>query len=128
MIDRTLRSVFALLVAAGMVAAVPATLSAQETPEEQTDSIADEELERFARAYLEIAQLASEMQQDTAEATSPEAKQQIQQEARAAMTQALQERDLTPQRYREIAGRVNRDADLRQEFTALVQELRGGGG
>jgi len=128
MFDRMLRSAFALVIAAGLVPALPATASAQETPQqpqEQTDSIADEELERFARAYLEIARLTAQMERDTALATSPEEKQEIVRQTRAAMPGVLQEHEITAQRYREIANLLNQDPELRQKFAALLEEIQG---
>lgn len=129
-----LRTTFAAALVLALVGLVgPATAHAQQQSQQQgqqqqqaqTEDIPQEELDQYAEAYVEIAQVRQSLQQQMQNAGSQEERQSIQQEANQQMQSILQDHGISVQRYREITTVLNQDQEQRQEFTALVQEKRG---
>lgn len=126
--QRTLRaSITALTIAlVGLLIAAPGQAQDQNQPGQQgqAEQIPQEELDRYATAYLEIAQIRQQMQQDMQNAGSQEERQSIRQESNQEMSSVLEDHGMSVERYRQITNILNSDQEQRQAFTALVQEKR----
>ncbi len=128
MYKRTTMTGSGLVLAMTLMAFAPVgagELEAQEPQTEATD-VEDDELESFAIAYIEINQISREMTQRLQMTEDAEEQAEIQEEARAEMAEAVEEQDLTPRRYREIAAALNEDEELRDKFVEIVEEIQAG--
>lgn len=125
-ISRTLLALAALMTL-GLVA--PAAVSAQAPVQvEPIENLEDEELQTFAKAYLEIMDISREMQARLAEEPAPEEAQAAQMEAQQKMQAVLEEHELEEERYRRIAVTVNTDEEVAERFVAILEELDPGNG
>lgn len=120
----------ALLAVAGAVLIVAAPLAAQ-APEAATapaGEIGQPELERFAKAYLEIMQIGEQTEEALTGVQDPERAQAIQMQAQEQMAEVLEQQQLDPDRYRAIGVTLNEDEALRERFITIIQVLQAGGG
>jgi len=101
-------------------------VAAQQPQQVPAEDITDEELENFAVAYLDVDRITQEMTQQLRLVDDPERQQEIQEEARAEMTEAVEQQDLTVQRYSEIAAALNQNEELREKFVEILEEVREG--
>lgn len=92
-------------------------------PQQQQVEVDDEELTTFARAYLAVDEIRVEIEQRMQNAGSPEEAQQVQQEGNARMVEAVEGEGMDPQRYSQIGTTLNQDAELRERFQAILDEL-----
>ncbi|NIP59043.1 MAG: DUF4168 domain-containing protein [Gemmatimonadetes bacterium] len=115
------------ILAIGLLAAPTAAqeTGGEESPAEQVAEIPDQELQTFAEAYVQIAQVRSQMRSQVSQAGSQEERSEIQQKANQQMGSILQDHGLSPQRYREITQTLNQDPAQRSQFQQLVQEIQG---
>ena len=115
----------ALAGAAGLFIAADAEAQ-QPTPQQQQQQIEvdDATLETFVKAYIDVREIGQELEPKIENASSSEEAQQLQQQARERMQAAVQERDMTVQRYSRIAAALNADTELRQRFTEKLQEIQ----
>lgn len=116
-----------VLALAGLLIAAPGQAQDQDSSarsQAQAEQIPQEELDRYATAYLQIAQVRQQMQQDMQNASSQEERQSVRESANQEMSSILEEHGISVQRYREITNILNSDQQQRQEFTSLVQQKR----
>lgn len=112
----------ALAGAAGLFIAADAEAQ-QPTPQQQIE-VDDATLETFVKAYIDVREIGQELEPKIQNASSSEEAQQLQQQARERMQAAVQEHDMTVQRYSRIAAALNADTELRQRFTEKLQEIQ----
>ena len=116
---------FALAAMAGAIGLFTAAEAQAQQPTQQQQIEVDEAtLETFVKAYIEVREIGQELEPKIQNASSNEEAQQLQQQARERMQAAVQEQDMTVQRYTRIATALNADAELRQRFTEKLQELQ----
>ncbi len=101
----------------------PAPAPAPEQAHEM-EEVTSDELERFARSYLEISQVGQQMEQRLASVQDPNEAQEIQAEAQEQIVVALGENDLTPERYQEVGAMINADPELQEELVEILEELQ----
>lgn len=103
---------------------VPMGIDAQ-TPEQQAtpDAPDREELTEFVEAMIDVNEIQEEMEQALAGVDNPEQANQIQQQANAEMVAVLEEHDMTPERYSEIAMLLNVDPELNEKFQEIHEEI-----
>lgn len=118
-----------LLASAALVALtlllVPMGADAQ-TPEEQQEQAErpdTEELTDFVHAMLDVTEIQEEMEEELANVDDPEQANQIQQQANAEMVEVLEEYDMSPERYSEIAMLLNVDEELNAEFQEIQERV-----
>lgn len=120
-IEKTISS--AALVALAILL-VPLGADAQIQQQQEPPPAPDtEELTRFANGLIDITEIQQEMEQELANVQEAEEANRIQQAANEEMVVALEERDLTPERYSEIAMLLNTDEELNQEFEAIYEQV-----
>lgn len=85
--------------------------------------ISDSELEAFAKAYAKIQEIRLAYESRLAEVQDQQKAQELQQQAQAEMLAAVQEQELTVDRYNEIFSVVSTNKDLRGKFNQLLQEI-----
>ncbi len=85
--------------------------------------ITDEELEKAAEAYVEIAMISQEFQQNVQQTNDEKERQKIQQEANERMIKAVEEADLDVETYNKVMGEVSKDEELSKEFSAKIQDM-----
>ena len=121
LIQKTL-SVAAVMALALLV--LPGAVDAQ-VEQQQLDEITppdQEELTRFAHGLIEITEIEQEMQQELAGVQDVEEATQIQQAANQEMVAALEDHDLSPERYSEIAQLLETDEELQVQFQQVYHE------
>jgi hypothetical protein len=82
-----------------------------------------EELTDFAKAYIDVQEIQNEMEQALATVQDPEEANRIQQAANEQMAVAVEDHDLSVERYSEIVIALNTDEELRERFTEVYYEL-----
>jgi hypothetical protein len=108
---------------------LPMGVDAQVQEQDAPDRPDREELTEFVEAYIDVQEIQMEMEQALATVQDPEEANQIQQQANEAMADAIEDNDLTVERYSEIVMVLNTDEELREEFAELYEEIledRGG--
>lgn len=105
-----------LMLAAALPLAAP--LAAQDTilPD-------DEELTSFTHAYIDIQDIRAEVEVRMLQASSEEEATAVQQEANERMQAALDEQEITVDRYTEITNVLNADEPLRVRFQEIYEEI-----
>lgn len=114
---------FSALMALVLTAAPEA--QAQQAPPEavpQTE-VTDDRLRAFTEAYIDVQVIGDEHQESLATAQDAEQAQALQQDAQAAMTQAVTAQGLEPEEYTAIVAQLNEDEELRNRFMELMAEL-----
>lgn len=117
----------------GLVALLAAVLHAapgaaqQPQPQQDAPEVPEAELETFAEAYADIADIRQELQTELQAAETSEEANQIQQEADSRMQAVLEEHGISVQRYQEITQVLNSNPEQRQEFEQILAEIDGGG-
>jgi hypothetical protein len=102
---------------------LPMGVDAQ-TPQQGTPDEPDrEELTEFVKAMIDVNEIQEEMEQALAGVDNPEQANQIQQQANAEMVAVLEEHDMTPERYSEIAMLLNVDPELNEQFQEIHEEI-----
>ncbi len=85
--------------------------------------VSEAELDKAAKAYVEIAMISQEFQESVQQVAEPEVRQQMQQEANDQMITAVEEADLDVETYNHIMGEISKDESLAEKFTSKIQEL-----
>ncbi len=85
--------------------------------------ITDEELEKAAEAYVEIAMISEEFQQNVQQTNDEEERQKIQQKANKKMIKAVENADLDVETYNKVMGEVIKDEELSKHFNSKVQAI-----
>lgn len=102
---------------------LPMAVEAQVPQEDAPDPPDREELVDFAHAYIDVQEIQQEMEQRLAQVQDPEEANRVQQEANEAMAVAVEDQDLTVERYSEIVIVLNTDEELREQFEQVYQEI-----
>lgn len=121
-IEKTI-SAAALVALAILLVPLGADAQIQQQQQEPPPEPDTEELTRFANGLIDITEIQQEMEQELANVQEAEEANRIQQAANERMVVALEERDLTPERYSEIAMLLNTDEELNQEFEAIYEQV-----
>lgn len=85
--------------------------------------ISDTELEKAAEAYVEIAMISQEFQQNVQQTNDEKERQEIQQKANERMIKAVEKAELDVETYNKIMGEVSKDEELSKEFSAKIQDM-----
>lgn len=129
------RTLAALLAASAMAVAVPLA-SAQEAqqqqppaaspgfeqPEAPAADVAEEDLQRFALAAIEVQRVNQTYAPQLQEAQSPEQQQQIRQQANQAAAQAVQEVGLTVEQYNDISRIAVQNPQVAEQVNQYIEE------
>ncbi len=84
----------------------------------------DAELQKVATAYLEIHEIRMELQETLAGVTDPESAQQMQEQAGAAMVQAVQESGLDVETYNQVMQEVQMNTQLQEELASKLDQVQ----
>lgn len=125
MLQHAKKALSAVAVLALTLLILPAAADAQ-TPEQQQQSAErpdTEELTDFVHAMLDVNDIQEDMEEQLAGVNDPEQANQIQQQANAQMVEALEEHEMTPERYSEIAMLLNVDEELNAEFQEIHEAV-----
>jgi len=98
----------------------PASAFAQ-TPVQEPDQ---EELETFAEAFVEVAEVREEMTPRILQAQSPEEATELQAEADERVIGVLGEHELDAAQYNGMIQLLSSDEELRAEFEEIVMRIR----
>jgi hypothetical protein len=90
------------------------------TPAQFTDA----ELQQVATAYLEIHEIRMELQESLAGVTDPESAQQMQEQAGAAMVQAVQESGLEVDTYNQVMQEVQMNSELQEKLASKLDQMQ----
>ncbi|WP_152555107.1 DUF4168 domain-containing protein [Desulfonatronum thiodismutans] len=84
----------------------------------------DAELQKVATAYLEIHEIRMELQETLAGVTDPESAQQMQEQAGAAMVQAVQESGLDVDTYNQVMQEVQVSTELQEKMASKLEQMQ----
>jgi hypothetical protein len=102
-------------------------VSAQEPPQDQPGAqtpISDQELEAFAKVYVQYDKIRQEYEPRLKNTEDPEKRKQIQQEANSMVEGELTKQGLTAEAFKRILEIVNANDELRQKALRLIEEER----
>lgn len=127
---RTLPTLTALVVTAGLACLAPRPAAAQQThdpakspaPAPASAQVSMKQLKKFAAAYPDIRAEANTMNKALAGATTAASKRAIRTRSNTRMIATLKAHGLSPQEYAHILTAINTNSDLRTEFGILVQQ------
>jgi hypothetical protein len=123
MITTLKKTLSAAALTALAVLVLPLGAEAQVEQQEAPPPPDREELVDFARAYIDVQEVQQEMEQALATVQDAEEANRIQEQANEQMAEAVEDHDLTVERYSQIVIVLNTDEELRQEFEQVYQEL-----
>ena len=89
---------------------------------QDAENFEQQELERFADAYIEVGEIHANYSQRLEQAEDPDQAQEVQQEANDRMVEAIQEHGLEVQDYSEIAAALERDPEMRDQVVTMIEE------
>ena len=105
-----------------------ATVKGQESPvpppSQQQNTISDQELRSFAKAYVKTQKLREEYQASAKDVRDPKESEKLQLEAAVELKKALQEEGLSVESYNRIFAMVNTDKELRNRTLKFIEEER----
>ncbi|TVR00011.1 MAG: DUF4168 domain-containing protein [Desulfovibrionales bacterium] len=114
-----------VLFLAGAVQAQTGQMGGQQQPMMQQPGpgleVSDAELEKVAEAYMEIHEIRVDLQESLAGVTDPQSAQQMQEEAGAAMVQAVQDSGLNVEMYNQVMQEVQTNEALREQLTSMLE-------
>lgn len=87
------------------------------------DSVSGAELDAFASVLSEFRTIEEEIQLEAQRVTTQQELQTLQQEAQSRMNHAVQESSLDPQRFQEIAVKIEQDQETRSKLNDRLREL-----
>ncbi|MGE0703414.1 MAG: DUF4168 domain-containing protein [Vicinamibacterales bacterium] len=102
----------------------PPAADATQKPTITSAQVPDAEVEQFARAAGHVLKIQAEIKEKLVEATNPETKEQLQQEANVRILETIKENGLEVERFNLIARSMNSDAELGRRVSAKMQELQ----
>lgn len=115
----------ALLAAPDALAQQTAPPQTAPQPQQQAQvELADDELDSFAEAYLDIEQLQMTYEQRLGAVEDPAQAQQIQQEFSTEAMQTLESSGIGAERYDEIIRAAQTDPALADEIVTRLDEMR----
>lgn len=130
------RTLASLVAASAMSVAAPLAL-AQEPPQPQQPQaqqpgfdqpqagaadVAEEDLQRFAMAAIQVQQINQIYAPQVQEAQSPEQQEQIRQQANEAAAQAVQEAGLSIEEYNDISRLATQNPQVAEKVTSYIEE------
>ena len=86
--------------------------------------VSDAELEKVAAAYLEIHEIRMDLQETMAGVSDPESAQQMQEQAGAAMVQAVQDNGLNVDTYNQFMQEVQVNTELQEQLAAKLERMQ----
>lgn len=92
-------------------------------PEAAAD-ISDEELEKFAKAYLAIQALSPKYEDRLRQAKTPEEGNEIQREATDAIREEVEKHDMTFEQFTTVAMQVESNPALQQRIAEKLQGMQ----
>lgn len=104
----------------------PAPASAA-TPGEPTgggESVSENDVESFARAYLQVMAIQQDFGPKLQNASSQEEAKSLQTEAQEAMASAIETEGMTTDEFEALGQSLNTDEELRQRVETKLQELQ----
>jgi len=105
--------------------AAPAAMTVAPQPAAaQSQQFTDQQLQSFAVAADEIAQIASRMQERINQAENPEQAQQIRNEANQEMVHAVRRAGLDVETYNEISRATREDEELAERVQDIQESLQ----
>lgn len=116
---RDLRSLIPGIAAAMLLMASPLAM-AQEQP--ATPDFSQQQIESFVDAATEVQRVQTELDVKAQAAQDPAEVAELQQQAQADASQAVEESGLTVDEYAAIAEAANQDPDLYAQIVELMQE------
>lgn len=90
-----------------------------------SEPVSDEELQQFVVAMNEIREIRMEYAPKLQEAENEEKQNQLRQEGREEMLDAIRDSGLETEEYNQIGQRINSDEALQQRARELAQEQGG---
>lgn len=90
-----------------------------------SESVSDEQLQQFVVAMNEIREIRMEYAPKLQEAENEEKQNQLRQEGREEMLDAIRDSGLETEEYNQIGQRINSDEALQQRARELAQEQGG---
>lgn len=86
--------------------------------------VSDAELDKVAKAYVQITEIRGKFQESLSEVSDPEEAQLLQEEAGEKMVEAVQDNGLDVQKYNEVMEAAQVDEELREKLLARMEELQ----
>lgn len=83
----------------------------------------EDEIDSFARAYLEVTAIQQQYQAEIERTESPEERQRLSHESTVESEAAMQEHGIVPETYNEIALRLPDDDDLRARVHETIRDI-----
>jgi hypothetical protein len=99
----------------------PDPRSGDAVPSGSEVDISDEQLDRFARAFMAVQELQSKIEKDLSTAQSPDDAKQLQQKASQQAASIVEKAGLSMTEYGQIAQRLQADEALRERLQSRVQ-------
>lgn len=96
------------------------------TNDEDSGPITDEHLQRFVVAVSEIREIRREYAPRLQQAESEEEQNQLLQQGRGEMIEAIEDTGLDPEEYNRIGRRIKNDEQLKRRAKEMVQEQSDG--
>lgn len=124
MLERMNSKLIIPLIAALALLLLSAQNGAAQTTPEPASPIAQEELEAFAAASLEVESLSQALQADVQQAQTPEEQETLQTEAMEEMAAAVNEEGLSVERYNQIYSVAQADPAIAQSIQEYRQALQ----
>lgn len=93
---------------------------ATQPPQQSQTTVSDEELQSFAKAYVEIEAIRVSHEAALNNTQEPEQAQQIQQDANAKMVEAVEKQGMTVEGYAQILNAVNSNGVLAKRALDLI--------
>lgn len=122
----TSRTLAALLAASAMTVAAPiavAQQAQQPQSEAQANDIAEEDLQKFALAAIEVQRVNQAYQPRFQEAESEDEQQQIQQLAAQEAAEAVQQAGLTVEEYNQYSRIAVENPQVAERVNEYIQEI-----
>lgn len=122
----TSRALAALLAASAMTVAAPiavAQQAQQPQSEAQAADIAEEDLQKFALAAIEVQRVNQAYQPRFQEAESEDEQQQIQQQAAQEAAEAVQQAGLTVEEYNQYSRIAVENPQVAERVNEYIQEI-----
>ncbi len=117
-------SLFAALALAAASGFVAAPVAMAQSEAQQQTVVSPQELRTFASAAKEVQKINQSYQPSYQSAQTPEQKQAIEREAMGKMTQAVQAKGMTIQKYNQIMQIAQTDPEVGRQVDEYAREAR----
>ena len=127
--NKTISIIFSVVIVyAGLALSSVAPIEAQGTSADQRASspteVGDKELRSFAKSYIEFHKIRMEFERALGQASDPQEKNRLEQEAVAKFGKAVEKHGLTAESYLRIFQTVNANDAIRQKALQFIDEER----